>query len=198
MKTIYKMLLLATLFLPVARGQNPLVAGQAPVFEAGIGYWYTDASIPSQSSLGMNGVDLLGTADFTRRFGIHVDLGYARNFNAFNSGHTADMLTYMGGPAFYPIRKRNLNVYTHVLFGGARETGVNYESDGTILTGYANKFAWAAGGGVQYRFSRSFAVRVGVDYLHTQFFNSNIAMQGQPNLKGGVSLIYTFGEGREH
>ncbi|HTZ49668.1 MAG TPA: outer membrane beta-barrel protein [Verrucomicrobiae bacterium] len=198
MKTIYTILLLAAIFVPVARGQNPLVAGQAPVFEAGIGYSYTDVSIPSQSTLGMNGVDLLGTADFSRHFGIHLDLGYARNFNAFNSSHTADLLTYMGGPAFYPLRKRHLNVYTHVLFGGARETGVNYESDGTVLTGYVNKFAWAAGGGVQYRFSRPFALRIGVDYLHTQFFNSNIVVQGQSNLKSGVSLIYTFGEGREH
>lgn len=197
MRTIYTILLLAVLFVPVARGQNPLVAGQAPVFEAGIGYSYTSASIPSESTLGMNGVDLLGIADFNRHFGIHLDLGYARNFNAFNSGHTADMLTYMGGPAFYPIRKRNFNVYTHVLFGGARETGVNYQSDGTILTGFVNKFAWAAGGGVQYRFSRSFALRIGVDYLHTEFFNSNVVVQGQPNLKSDVSLIYTFGEGRE-
>jgi opacity protein-like surface antigen len=197
MKTIYKIGLLAILFVPVAWAQNPLVAGQAPALEAGIGYSYTNASIPSQSTLGMNGVDLLGTADFSRRFGIHVDLGYARNFNAFSSGHTADMLTYLAGPAFYPIRTRNFNVYTHVLFGGARETGVNYESDGTVLTGFVNKFAWAAGGGVQYRFSRAFALRVGVDYLHTQFFNSNIVVQGQPNVRPSVSLIYTFGEGRE-
>ncbi|HUN60423.1 MAG TPA: hypothetical protein VMU53_00445, partial [Candidatus Sulfotelmatobacter sp.] len=112
MKTIYKILLLAILFVPAARAQNPLVAGQAPALEAGIGYSYTNVPIPSQSTLGMNGVDLLGTADFSRRFGIHLDLGYARNFNAFNSGHTADMLTYMAGPAFYPIRTRNFNVYT--------------------------------------------------------------------------------------
>jgi opacity protein-like surface antigen len=200
MKTICKILLLALLvvcLVPMARGQNPLVAGQAPVLEAGIGYSYTNASIPSQTTLGMNGVDLLGTFDFSRRFGVHLDLGYARNFDAFNSGRTADMLTYMAGPAFYPIRKRNFNVYTHLLLGGARETGVNYESDGTVLTGYVNKFAWAAGGGVQYRLSRSFALRVGVDYLHTQFFNSNIVVQGQSNLRPSASLIYTFGEGRE-
>lgn len=197
MKTICVMILLAALVVPVARGQNPLVAGKGPVLEAGIGYSYTNASIPSESTLGMNGVDLLGTADFSRRFGIHFDLGYARNFNAFSSNRSADMLTYMAGPAFYPIRKRNFNVYTHVLFGGARETGVNYESDGTILTGFVNKFAWAAGGGVQYRFSRAFALRLGVDYLHTQFFNSNVVVQGQSNLRPSVSLIYTFGEGRE-
>lgn len=194
---ILKIALLATLFAPAVHPQNPLVAGQAPVLEAGIGYSYVNASIPSASNLGMNGVDLLGTADFSRRFGVHLDLGYARNFDAFNSGRTADLLTYMAGPAFYPVRRRHFNVYTHVLFGGARETGVNYQSDGAILTGFVNRFAWAAGAGVQYQFSRSFALRAGADYLHTQFFNSDIAIQGQSNLKPSVSLIYTFGEGRE-
>ena len=194
---ILKIALLATLLAPAVHAQNPLVAGQAPVLEAGIGYSYINASIPSQSNLGMNGVDLLGSADFSPRLGIHLDLGYARNFDAFDSGHSADLLTYMAGPAFYPVRRGHFDVYTHVLFGGARETGINYQSDGAIVTGFVNKFAWAAGGGVQYRFSRSLALRVGADYLHTQFFNSNVALQGQSNLKPSISLIYTFGEGRE-
>ena len=197
MRTTLKLLLLVILVVPAARGQNPVVPGVAPVLEAGVGYSYIGADVPSQSRLGMNGVDLLGTADFRRRFGIHLDLGYARNFNAFSSGHTADMLTYMGGPVFYPVRKRNFALYTHLLLGGARETGVNFESDGQIIYGFVNKFAWDAGVGAQYRFSRSWAVRIGADYLHTQFFNSNVTVQGQPNFKPSVSLIYTFGEGRE-
>lgn len=197
MRTLIKLLPLVLLFAPVAFAQGPVFAGVAPSYEAGIGYAYVDAGVPSETRLAMNGIDLLGTADFNRRFGIHLDLGYARNFNAFSSNHTADLLTYMAGPVFYPLRKRNFTVYTHVLFGGARETGVNFEPDGQIVTGFVNRFAWDAGVGVQYRMSRSFSVRVGADYLHTTFFNSNIELAGQSNLKPSVSLIYTFGEGRE-
>jgi len=197
MKLICKMVLLGVAVVPVGKAQNILMAGRAPALEAGIGYSYIDASIPSQGRLEMNGVDLLGTADFSRRFGVHVDLGYARNSNVFNSNHTADVLTYLAGPAFYPVRERNLDIYAHLLCGGARDTGVNYESDGTMLIGFVNKFAWAAGGGVQYRFSRAFALRVGVDYLRTHFFSSSILVQGQSNLRSSTSLIYTFGEGRE-
>lgn len=199
MKTILKIVALALLFVPEAYAQNPLVAAQGPVLEAGAGYSYFQAGVPSQSNkLGMNGVDLLGTADFSRRFGVHVDLGYARNFDAYGSHHTADLFTYMAGPVFYPVRKRDLNLYTHLLLGGGRETGVNFEPNGQIIQGYANRFAWDAGAGVQYRFSRSWAVRVGVDYLHTEFFNPSVQLAGQTNLKPSVSLIYTFGEGREN
>jgi opacity protein-like surface antigen len=199
MKTILQIVALALLFVPGAYAQNPLVAAQGPVLEAGFGYSYVQAGVPSQTNkLGMNGVDLLGTADFSRRFGIHVDLGYARNFDAYNSDHQADLFTYVAGPVFYPVRRRNLNLYAHLLLGGARETGVNFEPNGQIILGYANRFAWDAGAGAQYRFSQSWAVRVGVDYLHTEFFNPSVQLVGQTNLKPSVSLIYTFGEGREN
>lgn len=199
MKKILKILMMAVLLTPAAAyAQGPLVAGVGPVLEAGVGYSYLDAGVPSQTDkLGMNGVDLLGTADFSRRFGIHVDLGYARSFDAYNSHHSADLFSYMAGPVFYPMRKGNFNLYTHLLLGGARETGVNFEPNGQIILGFANRFAWAVGGGVQYRISRSLAARVGVDYLRTEFFDSSVALQGQTNLKPSVSLIYTFGEGRE-
>jgi hypothetical protein len=197
MRTILKILLLIIVVVPVARGQNPLVAGIAPVLEAGVGYSYVDAGVPSQNSLGMNGIQLVGNADVSRRFGATVDLGYARNFDAYSSGRTADLLTYMAGPVFYPVRKRNMNVYAHLLLGGARETGVNFENNGQIVLGYTNRFAWAGGLGFQHRLSRSFALRVGADYLHTSFFNSNVALQGQTNIRPSISLIYTFGEGRE-
>ncbi len=197
MRTILKILLLAILVLPVARGQGPVVAGIAPVLEAGVGYSYVDAGVPSESRMGMNGINLIGNADISRRFGVKLDVGYARNFNAYQSGHSADLLTYMAGPVFYPVRKRNMNVYAHLLLGGARETGVNFESNGQIVLGYANRFAWSGGAGVQYRLSRVFALRVGADYLRTSFFNSNVALQGQTNIRPSISLIYTFGEGRE-
>ena len=198
MKTILKLLALAILLAPATRAQAPSVAGIAPVLEAGVGYTYIDAGIPSQTSrLAMNGIQLLGDADFSRRFGVQLDLGYSRNFNAYSSHHTADLLTYMAGPVFYPLRKRNYNIFGHVLLGGARETGVNFESNGQIITGFANRFAWAGGAGFQYRLSRSFSVRLGADYLHTSYFNSNVVLAGQSNLRAAATLIYTFGEGRE-
>jgi len=194
MRTILKLSLLLFLCVPLAHAQNPLVAGTAPVLEAGLGYSYTRADVPSESSLGLNGVLLSGNADFSRYWGVKAEVGYAREGNAFSTGRSADMLTYMGGPVFYPMRRRRYNLYAEALLGAARETGVNVDSTGQLITGFVNRFAWAGGGGVQFRLFRPFSVRVGADYLHTKFFNSNIVLQGQSNLRASVSLVYTFGE----
>ncbi len=197
MKTILKTLLLVVFIAHVAHAQDPVVAGIAPVLEAGVGYSYVDAGVPSQSRLGMNGIQLVGNADISRRFGVTAEWGYARSFDAYNSGRSADIMTYMAGPVFYAVRKQKLNVFAHVLLGAARETGINYEPNGQIVLGYTNRFAWAGGAGVQYRISRTFAIRVAGDYLRTSFFNSNVQLVAQTNIRPSVSLIYTFGEGRE-
>lgn len=196
MKPVIKLLVLGILVAPLAHGQDALRAAAGPVVEAGGGYAYVDTGVPEQGRLSMNGILLTANADVTPRFGIAMDLGYVRNPNAFNAKRSADLLTYMAGPAFYPVRKRNMNVYTHLLFGGARETGVNFGSDGQVVVGYANEFAWAAGGGLQYRWSRSVSLRLGADYLHTSFFNPNVSVQGQSGIQLSACLIYTFG-GRE-
>ncbi len=155
MKTILKTLLLVVFIAHVAHAQGPVVAGIAPVLEAGVGYSYVDAGVPSQSRLGMNGIQLVGNADISRRFGVTAEWGYARSFDAYNSGRSADIMTYMAGPVFYAVRKQKLNVFAHVLLGAARETGINYEPNGQIVLGYTNRFAWAGGAGVQYRISRT-------------------------------------------
>jgi opacity protein-like surface antigen len=183
--------------VPGSKAQNPVFAGAAPSMEAGIGYSYLGVDIPSQNHIAMNGVDASFTADFRRRFGIRFDLGYDRAFNVFDTNRHADLLTYMAGPVFYPLRRRAFSAYTHLLLGGARETGVNFAAGGGVLTGWVNRFAWAAGGGVQYRLTPSFSVRLGADYMRTSFFNSNLAIEGQNNLRTSLSLVYTFGEHRE-
>ncbi|HTZ32762.1 MAG TPA: outer membrane beta-barrel protein [Methylomirabilota bacterium] len=194
MRTTLKLFLLLLLLAPLAHAQGPIVAGMAPVMEAGFGYSYVDAKVPSQGTMGMNGVQGIFNADFNRHWGVKVDVGYSRVFDAFHSGRTADMLTYMGGPVLYPLRGRSYNVYAHALLGGARETGVNYTPTGQVALGFVNQFAWAAGAGFQRRLTTSWSIRLGADYLHTKFFDQNLTVQGQSNLRGSVSLIYTFGE----
>lgn len=187
-------LLLATMGLASqARAQGPAFAGVAPVFEAGIGYSYMRSDVPSQGSLAMNEVLLSGSGDLTARFGAKLEVGYSRSFDAFQTGRSADILTYMGGPVIYPVRRSKFDIHAQVLLGGARETGVNFESDGTLVRGFVNHFAWAGGAGFQYRISQALSLRPEVEYLRTSFFNSNLAIQGQPNLRTSLSLIYTFG-----
>jgi hypothetical protein len=194
MRTTLKLSLLVFLVSLGARAQGPVIAGAAPVLEAGFGYSYVDANVPSIGKLGMNGVQGIVNGDFSRHFGVKLEVSYSRTYDAFHSGRTADMLTYLGGPVFYPFRGRKTNVYTHLLLGAARQTGVNFEPNGQIVLGYVNQFAWAGGAGFQRRLTTSWSVRIGADYMRTAFFNTNVAVQRQSNLRGSASLIYTFGE----
>ena len=195
MRTILKIgLLLVTLALASqARAQGPLVAGVAPVFEGGVGYTYTQSTLPSEGKLAMKGVVASASGDLNSRIGLKLQVGYSRSFDAFQTGRTADVLTYMAGPVFYAVRLPKFDIHAQVLAGGARETGVNFENDGTLVRGYVNHFAWAGAAGFQYRISSAFSLRPEVEYLRTSFFNSNVAIQGQTNLRASLSMIYTFG-----
>jgi opacity protein-like surface antigen len=195
MKTMLKLsLLLVTLGLASqARAQGPLIAGVAPVLDGGIGYSYVQSNIPSQGNLAMKGILLSASGDLNARFGVKVEIGYSRSSDAFQTGRVADTLTYMAGPVFYPIRRSRFDIHAQVLVGGARVTGVTFENDGTLVRGYVNHFGWTGGAGFQVRISSAMALRPEVEYVRTSFFNSNVAFQGQTNLRTTLNLIYTFG-----
>jgi hypothetical protein len=199
MRTTLKLwLLVATLVLASqARAQGPVVAGVAPVFEGGVGYTYTQSNVPSEGNLAMKGAVASASGDLSPRLGVKLEVGYSRSFDAFQTGRVADVLTYMGGAVLYAIRRPRFDVHVQVLAGGARETGVNFESDGTLVRGYVNHPAWAGGAGFQYRISSALSLRPEVEYLRTSYFNSNVAIQGQTNLRTSISMIYTFGRQRE-
>lgn len=195
MRTMLKLwLLLVTLGLaPQGRAQGPVLAGVAPVLEGGIGFSYVKSDVPSQGNMAMNGVLVSGRGDLNAYLGAKLEVGYSRSFDAFQTGRRADILTYMGGPVFYPVRRRKFSIYAQVLLGGARETGVNFESNGTLVRGFVNRLAWAGGAGFQYRISPALSLWPELEYLRTSFFNANVAIQGQPNLRTSLSLMYTFG-----
>jgi opacity protein-like surface antigen len=140
----------------------------------------------------MKGILLSASGDLNAHFGAKLEVGYSRSFDAFQTGRSADILTYMVGPVFYPVRRSKFDIHAQVLVGGARVTGVTFENDGTLVRGFVNHAAWAGGAGFQIRISPALAVRPEVEYLRTSFFNSNVAFQGQTNLRTTLSLIYMF------
>ena len=186
------LLLIAMGTVSLARAQGPVVTGIAPVIEGGIGYSYTSANVPSLGALKMQGIVASASKDLSAHLGVKLQVGYSRSFDAFQTGRTANLITYLGGPVLYPIRRSKFDVHAQVLVGGAREDGVNFESDGTLVRGWVNHFALAGGVGFQVRISPAISVRPEVEYLRTSFFNSNVGIQGQPNLRTSLSLIYTF------
>jgi hypothetical protein len=46
---------------------------------------------------------------------------------------------------------------------------------------------------LQYRLSPGLSVRPEVEYLRTSFFDSNITIQKQRNVRASLSIVLTFG-----
>ena len=196
-----KAILIAALFMTfspkAALAQGPATPARAPLFDLGAGYSYVNIAL-GDNRVGLNGADANLSVYVSTYVGIKLDVGYARDNNVFNTGHNSDLLSYMGGPVIYPYRRRRFAVYTEALFGAARVTGPIPAAGGTLLIrGYANKFAWAAGGGMEYklgyRFFRNLTFRAGADYLHTAYFTPTPSIAGQSDARITANLVYTFG-----
>src|ERR1700686_2330701 len=119
MRTMLKLwLLLVTLGLASqARAQGPVIAGVAPVFEGGIGYSYMQSKVPSQGHLAMKGILVSASGPLNSHFGVKLEAGSSRSFDAFQTGRASDILTYMGGPVFYPVRRRKFDFLAQLLVG---------------------------------------------------------------------------------
>jgi opacity protein-like surface antigen len=183
---------------PAAR--KPIFVGRGASVRVSAGYAYTSLGMPSSGRINLSGPAATATADLSSRFGVSADLSYARASNVLDTGRHADVLSYLAGPVFYPLRTAKLTTYIRALGGGARVTGVIPQSGGDFERGYANKVSWAVGGGIEYQVSASVSFRGGGDYQHTSFFNSDGMMRGQNDIRAVCSVVYTLWQhsGRRH
>jgi opacity protein-like surface antigen len=196
--TIYRILLFVAASFPCAAlAQNPPVPAKRVSFDAAAGYSYINLPLAPGSRIGLRGADANFTVNFSPRVGFRVDFGYVRGGNVFGSGRHADVLSYMAGPVITLARGKRASVYLEGLVGAARVTGpVPDGSGGFLVGGFANKLAWAAGGGVEYRLSRSWALRAGADYLHTVYFSPAQRIVGQDDVRAITNIVYSFAPGR--
>jgi opacity protein-like surface antigen len=180
---------------PVAAAmvKNPVGAARGKTIDVSLGYSYVSHGESNSYRVGLNGADASFTLG-TSRLGIRADLGYARAANVHGTGRHSDVLNYLAGSVFYPVRHRNLDTYIHALVGAARVSGpVPRSGGGFLLGGWAWGYAWAVGGGVDYWISRSMAIRTGADYMRTTYFDSSLAIRGENNIRTIAAVVYYFG-----
>jgi len=164
-------------------------AARGPVYDVSAGYSYVTMSIPNAGRVNLNGVDVSGHVGFNRHWGATIDSNYARNSNVLGTGHQGYVLSFLGGPVFYPLEYRNTAVFVHGLAGAGLVDGAVPLSVTDYFHGYQIRFSYALGGGFERSIMGPFAVRVSGDYLRTAFFNSVAAVQPQNNLRLTVSLV---------
>ena len=182
----------ATTSGPVKASSRPVAAATGRLIEVSLGYEYVNLDMPSSGRVNLSGVNSTMTADILPRIGVTADFGYARAANLLDTGHHVDVLSYLAGPVFYPVRAGRLTTFIHGLIGGARVTGVVPTSDSTDLLGYANRVSWAMGGGVRYQVTPNVAFQISSDYLRTGYVNSNAAIRGQNNVRTVCGVVYSF------
>jgi opacity protein-like surface antigen len=141
----------------------------------------------------LSGVDASAAFGLNSYLGFQADLGYAKASRALGTTSQSVVLSYLAGPVFTPRVQGKIRPYLHGLIGGAQVTGP-VPVNGILLTGgKASGFAWAFGGGVDYRVFDSISLRTGVDYMRTGYFGSSLAIQGQPNIRVTAAVVYMFG-----
>lgn len=141
------------------------------------------------------GINASITGQSSERFGATFETSYLRASNVFGTGHSNSVLTFLGGPVYYPYRRGGFVTSVHVLGGAARVAGVVVltPSTGGYLKGTVGDLAWAFGGSVEKWFRDSLAARVDIDALHTSFYNSSVKISGDYGLRATWGLIYYFG-----
>jgi opacity protein-like surface antigen len=100
------------------------------------------------------------------------------------SGFSAHAFTYLFGPRLTYRGYGHLEPFGEALFGGAHTSAT-----GLGVTVSDNAFAMALGGGVDYKWKPSVAIRfVQADYLYTKFGNTH-----QNNFRLQAGVVFRFG-----
>jgi hypothetical protein len=152
----------------------PARAADAPKLDAFAGY-----SLLKLEDESRHGWQASAAWNIKGRLGLVADL----------SGHYKgefDDTTFMGGLR-YAFHGEKLTPFLHALAGGFRDRA-SISVLGVTISESNTYFAWAAGGGLSYRVSGHWDVRVQADYLNVRIEGTN---DGNPRFAAGVA--YRFG-----
>ena len=160
--------------------------------DVSLGYSYVSHGESLSSPVGLSGGEIsivIGAS----RLSFKVDLAYARAGTVPGTGRHTEVLSYLAGPVFHPTIRRDFATYVQAMVGAARVSGpVPLGGGAYLLGGWATDVAWLAGGGVEYRITNSLAIRTGVDYLRTSYFDPSLTLRGQNNFRTTAAIVYGF------
>jgi hypothetical protein len=178
------------LFGQAANG--PSVAVTGPMLEASAGYAYISLAAPNSQRVPLNGVTANVLSRLTPRWGATLDFTFARAGDALGTGKSDTISDVMVGPVFYPFERGKTSVFLHALVGIAWIHGAVPITSTLYYAGWEDRPSIALGAGVERSITGPFAVRAGVDYLHTTFANATGATEGQNNLRLTATFVYRF------
>jgi hypothetical protein len=196
---IGKLSVFALLLVVPALAQNhlqsgPPVAAYGPAIDVSAGYSYLSSTIPSSGRVGLNGLAASGRVDFSPRWGVTADSGYAHTSNILGTGQNGFILSLLGGPVFYPWERRNTRLFVHALAGASLVDSAVPVTSTNYLHGWVARPSYALGGGVEHSVWGPFGLRVAGDYLRTSYVDSTNVVQPQNNLRVTASIVFRLKE----
>jgi len=166
------------------------VAQEIPKAQIFGGYQYLHASsgVSGVNGFNLNGWNTSASGYLNRYFGITGDFSGSYGTPTFSGvGVNTKLYTYMFGPVVRAGGDRPLQPFAHALFGGAHING-SVNSGGVSGSASDSGFAWAAGGGLDYKAAPRFAIRLGeFDFLQTRISSTN-----QNNFRYSGGVIWRF------
>ena len=171
-----KFLLLAPVFLLLASAASAQILPKGNVF---VGYSYNRFDQGGGNHANLNGwIGSLEGKLFLPWFGIAADV--SGHYGTPN-GVTVKEYNFLFGPRI-SMSAGKVRPFAHVLGGAAHmNTGIAGFSDSDT------SFAYAGGGGLDYKVLRIFAWRVQGDYLHTKLFGTK-----EGNFRLSTGLVFNF------
>jgi hypothetical protein len=176
-------------------GAPPAATG--PAFNFSVGYSYLAMPIPAAASTHLNGLDLSSGIDVNRHFGAKLDSSYVRTGNILGTKHIGYLLSFLGGPVFYPFAHGDTRTFVEALGGVGMVDGAVPISATSYFHGWQARFSYALGGGIERPIFGPFAVRAGADFLRTSFYNGAGVIQPQNNFRMTVGFVYQFNAQRQ-
>jgi hypothetical protein len=161
------------------------------------GYTYMHANVViTNNTFNMNGGSGSVAYHLTDWFALVGDVGFTHSGAVASQPFSLNITTYEFGPRVVWHNHSHLTPYAQILIGGGHASGTLYTSSlGTGLApiGASNDFNFSTGGGVDWKLSRGFSVRLAqAEYLHTQFANRVNNSESSFRLSTGV--VFNFGK----
>jgi hypothetical protein len=171
----------------VAWSQSLNAEEQPATFEATLTYNPVLANVTIGNEFGMQGGSAQVQARLWRRVCAVADVAGLHTGNVNGSGIGLNLITSTFGPR-YILTRHHMVFFGQILVGEAHGlNGVFPTSTGANST--ANSLALQIGGGINFPFTRHFAVRaLDADWLRTELPNATTNVQN--NLRLGAGLIY--------
>jgi hypothetical protein len=176
----------------------PARAQITPKYEISGGFQYMSyLNTETFSHINMLGGDGSFTYNYYRWLGFVGDLSAGHNrlsspTDAAVNGESTTVVTFMGGPRFYPFGHHKFTFFGDAIFGGDfLHQSVPAVPPFPAETLNTASFGWGAELGADYSLGDHWAFRFQGGYLSTRFYSSTAGSQG--NYRAIFGVAYRFG-----